>query len=66
MGIDCTDVENVIHLGPPEELKSYIPETGRGGRGGREGYATLLVTKGYRRYVNDGMMNYITNNSKCR
>ena len=50
MGID-SDVENVIHLGPPEELKSYIQETGQGGRGGqggrdgRKGYATLLVTR---------------------
>ena len=66
MGIDCPDVESVIHLGPPEDLESYIQETGRGGRDGRKAYATLLVTKGYRRYVDDGMMNYITNNSKCR
>ena len=66
MEIDYPDVESVIHLGPPEDLESYIQETGRGGRDGRKAYATLLVTKGYRRYVDDGMMNYITNNSKCR
>ena len=53
MGIDCPDVENVIHLGPPEDLESYIQETGRGGRDGQKAYATLLVTKGYRRYVDD-------------
>ena len=66
MGIDCPDVENVIHLGPPDDLESYVQETGRGGRDGRTAFATLLVTKGYRRYVENGMMKYITNSSKCR
>ena len=45
MGIDCPDVHQNIHLGPPDDLESYIQETGRAGRNGNTAYATLLKTK---------------------
>ena len=28
MGIDCPDVRQIVHLGPPEDVESYIQETG--------------------------------------
>ena len=28
MGVDCADVRVVIHLGAPDDLESYIQETG--------------------------------------
>ena len=30
MGVDCPDVEQIIHLGAPNDTESYIQETGRG------------------------------------
>ena len=31
MGIDCPDVHDIFHLGPPGNVESYIQETGRAG-----------------------------------
>ena len=30
MGLDCTDVCQVIHVGAPDDVEFYIQETGRG------------------------------------
>ena len=43
MGLDCTDVCQVIHVGAPDDVESYIQETGRGGRDGNLSLATVLV-----------------------
>ena len=44
MGLHCcTDVCQVIHVGAPDDVESYIQETGRGGRDGNLSLATLLV-----------------------
>ena len=43
MGLDCTDVCQVIHVGAPDDVESYIQETGRGGHDGNLSLATLLV-----------------------
>lgn len=31
MGVDCPDISNVVHFGPPSCLVQYVQETGRGG-----------------------------------
>lgn len=66
MGINCPDVEQIIHYGPPECLEDYILETGRARRKEEnELYATLIVTSGWGRYIDDNMLDYVKNRSLC-
>ena len=41
MGLDCPNVQRIIHWGPLSDLESYIQETGRAGRDGQAATATL-------------------------
>ena len=43
MGLDCRNVCQVIHVGAPDDMESYIQERGRGGRVGNLSLAILLV-----------------------
>ena len=66
MGVDCPDVHQVIHLGPPVEKEEYIQETGRAGRDGLQSIAVLYLVKGMRQHVDEGMKQYIMNKEVCR
>ena len=56
MGMDCPDVHQIYHFGPPDDVEFYIQETGRAGRNGDISYAILLKTKGWKRCVHDDYM----------
>lgn len=45
MGIDCPDIQNVIHYCPPSSVEQYVQETGRAGRHGKPATALLLFGK---------------------
>ena len=64
-GIDCPDVHEIIHLGPPCDLESYAHETGRAGRDGFPSVASLLHTPGARRHAERSMMKYVDNVTEC-
>ena len=67
MGIDCPDIHQIIHGGAPEDIKSYIQETGHAGRDGMQSIAVLLLVKGQsRHYVNMNMKSYIRNEVTSR
>lgn len=65
MGIDCPNIRQVIHLGSPDSIESYVQETGRAGRDGSLALA-LLLRKNLRHKIDDGMSEYILNNTMCR
>lgn len=41
MGLDCPNVRKVIHWGVPEDIESYIQESGRAGRDEKQALAIL-------------------------
>ena len=46
MGIDCPDVRQIIHWGVPEDVETYVQETGRAGRDGLLSCAVLFHGRG--------------------
>ena len=65
MGVDCPDVRQVVHIGLPDDIGSYIQETGRAGRDGQVSMVTLLQARTYHKADNDIKL-YMANSSKCR
>ena len=35
MGVDCPNIRQIIHVGLPDDISSYVQETGRAGRDGK-------------------------------
>ena len=66
MGVDLPDVREVISVGCPDDVESYIQETGRAGRDGLCSLALLLHVKGDSRPLSDSIKDYKSNVTQCR
>ena len=69
MGIDCPDVRQVIHWGVPEDIETYVQETGRAGRDSLPSCALIFHGKGdlSKRRTTEQMRTYCVNpNNLCR
>ena len=66
MGIDCPNVHQIIHLGPPESIEDYVQQIGRGGRDGSDASATLIYGKQFNRNCEDSILEYCTMKSCLR
>ena len=65
MGVDLLDVRQVIHVAAPDDVESYIQETGRAGRDGLPSLALLLHVKGHSHPLTDPI-EYRDNMDMCR
>ena len=66
MGVDLPDVRQVIHVAAPDDVESYIQETGRAGRDGLPSLALLLHVKGRSHPLTDPIKEYRDNMDMCR
>ena len=66
MGIDCRDIRRVIHWGPPNDVESYLQETGRAGRDNMSASAILYCGQHDHTHIDDDMKQYCSNTQRCR
>ena len=68
MGVDCKNLHQIIHYGPPSSVDDLCQETGRCGRDGAQSYATLVIYPSYSKFgkTSKEMKDYISNTSQCR
>lgn len=66
MGVDCSNVRQVVHFGPPDDTESYIQETGRAGRDGCASLALLLRKSAKGRKIDKQFREYVDNYTNCR
>ena len=58
MGIDSPNVRKIIHLGPPEDVESYIQQIGRAGRDGKQASALMFHGKQFKRHCENAILTY--------
>jgi len=66
MGIDCPDIRNFIHFGPPPTIEQYIQETGRAGRDCEHSTTLLLYGGTIGKHIEKKVQTYGKNTTICR
>uniref|UniRef100_A0A1X7TUQ3 DNA 3'-5' helicase n=1 Tax=Amphimedon queenslandica TaxID=400682 RepID=A0A1X7TUQ3_AMPQE len=66
MGINCHNVQLVIHYSVPSDPETYNQQIGRAGRIEDNSYAIMLHAKHLMQNCEPSMVGYIKNKSSCR
>ena len=67
MGIDCKDVEVVIHYGPSYNLETYLQESERAGRNsGEQCRAVMFYSSLMMKHCSEEIKSYAKDSSRCR
>ena len=65
MGVDCKDVNRIIHFGPAKPIEAYLQECGRGGRDGKQSTCYLLYNGLLYGHCQDDIKKFIVSD-ECR
>ena len=66
MGIDCHEVRQIIHVGPPEDVESYVQHIGRCGRDDKPACALMLYGKKLMDHTSSNLVKYCNISDVCR
>ncbi len=66
MGLNCYEVQRIIHWGSPSDIEAYIQETGKGGWNGLHTKAILYNKTSIGLHGSEQMKDYCRNTTKCR
>jgi len=64
MGVDISNIRQIIHWGPPSTVEQYVQEVGQAGRDGNNSVA-VLVNKN-NRFATASMISYTKNRTECQ
>ena len=59
LGVNCSDVKEIIHFGPPQTVEKYVQHIGQAGRDGERAVATLCHGKGLKSNVDTWLNNIV-------
>eukprot|EP00112_Aurelia_sp_Birch-Aquarium-sp1_P015912 Seg3562.16 transcript_id=Seg3562.16/GoldUCD/mRNA.D3Y31 product="putative ATP-dependent RNA helicase R290" protein_id=Seg3562.16/GoldUCD/D3Y31 len=65
MGVDCKDVNRIVHFGPTKTIEAYLQECGRGGRDAKPSTCYLLYNGLLYGHCQDDIKKFIVSN-ECR
>lgn len=64
--VNFSGVSNVVNLGPPHDMDTFLQQFGRAGSTGGQSNALLMYTSRPLRNTDQEMFNYIRNEEQCR
>ena len=66
MGIDCPNIHQIIHVGPPSDIESYIQHIGRAGRDNKPSCALMLYGISLMENSTKTLKDYCNLHDECR